>query len=72
MVFHWSLSDSMSPQVSGTLFSILLVHNKAVVWTVSSHPPTSGPFNNPLITVPNGQITIGIIVTFMFYIFLIP
>ena len=68
-VFHWSLSDSESPQVSTTLLSILAVLNNAVVWMVSTRPPTSkssSPFSNPLVTVPNAPITIGIIVTYMF------
>ena len=72
MVFHWRLSDSKSPQVSWTLLSILAVFNNAVVWMVSTRPPTpksSRPFNNPLVTVPNAPITVGIIVTFMFYSF---
>ena len=72
MVFHWSLSDSKSPQVSRTLLSILAVLNNAVVWMISSLPPTfkpSSPFSNPLVTVPNAPITIGIIVTFMFHSF---
>ena len=54
MIFHWSLSDSKSPQVSRTLLSILAVLNNAVVWMVSSRPPTSkssSPFNNPLVTI---------------------
>ena len=69
MVFHWSLSDSKSPQVSRTLLSILVVLNNIVVWMVSTRPPTSkssSPFSNPLVTVPNASIKIGIIVTFMF------
>ena len=56
MVFHWSLSDSKSPQVSRTLLSILAVLNNAVVWMVSTRLPTSkssSPFSNPLVTVPN-------------------
>ena len=72
MVFHWSLSDSKSPQVSRTLLSILAVLNNAVVWMVSTCPPTSkssSPFSNPLVTVPNAPITIGIIVTCMFHSF---
>ena len=72
MVFHWSLSDSKSPQVSRTLLSILTVLNNAVVWMVSTHPPTSkysSPFSNPLVTVPNAPITIGKIVTCMFHSF---
>ena len=72
MVFHWSLSDCKSPKVSRTLISILAVLNKAVVWVVSTRPPTSkssSPFNNPLVTVPRASITIGITVTFMFHSF---
>ena len=72
MVFHWSLSDSKSPQVSRTLLSILAVLSNDVVWMVSTRPPTfksSSPFRNPLITVPNAPITIGIIVTRMFHSF---
>ena len=72
MVFHWSLRDSKSPQVSRTLLSILAVLNNVVVWMVSTRPPTSkssSPFSNPLVTVPKAPITIGIIVTFMFHSF---
>ena len=72
MVFHWSLSDSKSPQVSRTLLSILAVLNKDIVWMVSTHPPTcksSSPFNNPFVTVLEAPITISIIVTFMFHSF---
>ena len=74
MVFHWSLSDSKSPQVSRTRLSILAVLSNAVVWIVSTRPPTSKsprPFNNPLVTVPNAPVTIGTIVTFMFHSFLL-
>ena len=72
MVFHWSLSDSKSPQVSRTLLSILAALNNAVVWMVSTRPPTSkssSPFSNPLVAVPNAPITISIIVTCMFHSF---
>ena len=72
MVFQWSLSNSKSPQVSRTLLSILAVLNNAVVWIVSTCPPTSKssrPFNNSLVTVPKAPITMGIIVTFMFHSF---
>ena len=72
MDFHWSLSYSKSPQVSWTRLSILAVLNNVEVWMVSSHPPTSkssSPFSNPLVTVPNAPITIGIIVTCMFHSF---
>ena len=71
MVFHWSLSDSKSPQVSRTRLRILAVLSNAVVWIVSTHPPTSKssrPYNNPLVIVPN-TITIGTIVTFIFHSF---
>ena len=72
MVFHWSLRDSRSPEVSRTLLSILAVLNDAVVWMVSTRPPNSDSsslFSNPLVTVPNAPITIGIIVTCMFHSF---
>ena len=72
MVFHWRLIGSKSPQVSRTLLSILAVLNNAVVWMVSTRPPSSkssSPFNNPLVTVTKAPITIGIIVTFMFHSF---
>ena len=72
MVFHLGLSDSKSPQVSRTLLSILAVLNNAVVWMVSTRPPTSKsfiPFSYPLLTVPNAPITIGMIVTCMFHSF---
>ena len=72
MVFHGSLSDSKSPQVFRTLLSILAVLNNVEVWMVSTHPPTSNSsssFSNPLVTVPNAPITIGIIVTCMFHSF---
>ena len=72
MVYHWSLSDSKSPQVSRTRLSILAVLSNAIVWIVSTRPPTSKSyrsFNNPLVTVPNAPIPIGTIVTFMFHSF---
>ena len=72
IVFHWSLSDSKSPQVSMTLHSILSVLNKAVVWMVSTRPPTSdssSSFTNPLVTVLKAPITIDIIITRMFHSF---
>ena len=70
MVFHWSLRDSKSPQVSRTRFRILAVISSAIVWIISTRPPTSKssrPFNNPLVIVPKAPITIGTIVTFMFH-----
>ena len=72
MVFHRSLSDSRSPQVSRTFLSILAVLSDADIWIVSIHPPTSKssrPFNNPLVILPKAPITIDTIVTFMFHSF---
>ena len=72
MVFYWNLSDSKSPQVSRTCLSILAVLNNALVWMVSTRPPTSkssSPLRNPLVTVPNAPIAVGIIVTCMFHSF---
>ena len=59
--------------VSPGHFSVTVLIN-AVVWIVSTRPLTSkssSSFNNPLVTVPKAPITIGIIVTSMFHIFLI-
>ena len=66
--FEWqrvSSSSLDSSQYSGLL-------NNAVVWMISTRPPTSkssSPLSNTLLTVPNAPITIGIIVTCMFLIF---
>ena len=52
MVFHWSLSNSKSPQVSRTLLGILAVLNNVVVRMVSIRTPaskSSSPFSNPFI-----------------------
>ena len=72
MVFHWSLSDSKSPQISRTFLSILAVLNYAVIWIVFARPTTSKssrPFYNPLVIVPEAPITIGTIATFIFHSF---
>ena len=72
MVFHWNLSDSKSPQLSRTCLRIQAVLSNAVIWIVSTSPPTlksSRHFNNPLVIVPKAPITIGTIVTFMFHSF---
>ena len=72
MIFHWIQSDRKPPRVPKTLLNILAVLNSAVVWMISTGPPTyksSSPFNNPLVTAPKAPITIGIIVTFIFHIF---
>ena len=70
MIFHRSLNDSKSPQVSWTLLSNLADHNEVVVWIVSTCPlisKSSSPFTKPLAIVPSVTITIGI--TFMFHSF---
>ena len=75
MVFYRSLSDSKSLQVSRTLLSILAILNNVVILMVSTHPlisKSTSPFNNPLVTVTQAPITIGIIVTYMFHSFSIP
>ena len=72
MVFHGSLSDNKSPQVSRTLHSILADLNNVVVWMVSTRPlisKSSSPFTNPLVSVSRTPITTGITVTFMFHSF---
>ena len=72
MVFHWSLRDSKSPQVSRTRLRIPAVLSNAAVWIVPTRPPSSKssrPFNNPLVIVPKAPITIDTIVTFMFHSF---
>ena len=71
MVFHWSLRDSKSLQVSTTLLSILVDLN-TVVWMFSTCPHISksfSPCTNHLVTVPSAPITNGITVTLMFHSF---
>ena len=71
-VFHWSLSDSKSPQVSRILLSILANLHNAVVWFVSTCPliyKSSCPFSYTLGIVLSAPITIGITVIFMFHYF---
>ena len=68
MVFHRSLSDNKSPQVS----SILADLDNAVVLKISTSPlifKFSSLFINPFVTVPRAPITIGINVTFMLHSF---
>ena len=72
MVFHWSLTDSKSLQVSWTLFSILAYLNNSVVWIDSTSPlisKSSCLFITSLVTLPSGPVTIGITVIFMFHSF---
>ena len=72
MVFHRSMSDNKSSQVSRTLLSILADLSNTVIWIVStrrliSNSPSA--FTNPLVTLPRAPITSGITVTFMFHSF---
>ena len=67
-----SLRDSKSPQVSRSLFSILAVLKNVVVRMVFTSPliyKSSSLFSNPLVTVPNAPIMIGIIVTLLYSLF---
>ena len=76
-LFTSAIADGFSlksewQQVSPTLLSILAVLNNAIIWMVSTRLTTSkssSPFSNPLVTVSNTPITIGIIVTCMFHSF---
>ena len=71
MVFHWSLSESKSLQVS-TILGILTDISNAVVWMVTPHPPifsSSSSFPKCLGVVPRARIIIGITVIFMFHNF---
>ena len=72
MIFHWSLTDSKSPQVSRTLLSIQAALSNAEVWMVSTCPlisEASSPITNPFGIIPSAPTTIGITVTFMFHSF---
>ena len=68
MVFHWNLSDSMSPRVSRTFLSILADLNNAVVWMIYARPLIS-KFSSPFAKTLEAPITVGITVTFMFQSF---
>ena len=67
--FHWSQSDSKSPQLSRTLLSILTNLNSAVVWMVSilvQISCSSHFFLRFLKIVQRASTMIGITVTFIF------
>ena len=63
MVFHWSLSDSKSPQVSRTRLRILAILSNAVIWIISS---LSANFQ---VLQTKAPTKIGTIVTIMFHSF---
>ena len=67
MVFHWSLSDNKSSQVSRTLLSIQVDLSNAVVWMVSTRALKSKSYSlfiNPLVTAPS--IIINIIYIYIY------
>ena len=55
VIFHWSLSDSNSHQVSRTLLSILAYLRNAVVWMFSILPLASN--SSTLYSKPFGTVT---------------
>ena len=72
MIFHWSLSDWKSPQLSRTFLSIQGDLYNAVVWMVSARPlisKYSSPLTRPLGFIRNTPITTGINVTFTLHSF---
>ena len=70
MIFHWSLCDRKSPQLSITFPEILIqTLINAIVWMVSVRPSIfdfSSPLSKALGTIKNSPITIGINVTLIF------
>ena len=72
MVFHWSLSDSKSPQISRTILSILIDLYSGVVrmfFTRLLIAKSSSFFTRPLGIVPSAPITIGITGAYIFHCF---
>ena len=70
MIFHWSRRNRECHQISRILISILADLHNTVVWMISTGPcipKSSSPCTNPIVTVPNAPITIGITVTFMLH-----
>ena len=73
MVFHSSLSDNKSPQVSRTLLTILIDLSNAewwylfVIWFLSLPVPLPDPFG----IVPSAQIAVCITVIFMIHSFFV-
>ena len=67
VVFHWSLTDSNSSQVTRTLLGILANLNNAVVWMVLILLQISNfsyRSSKPFVTIPSTPITTGITVMF--------
>ena len=69
-VFQTNFYDSKFPRVSSNLLSIQADLNNSVVWMFYTPVliyKSSSPGRNPLVTVPNAQITIDITFAFMFH-----
>ena len=69
MVYQWSVSDSKSPQISRTLFSIQADLNNTLVSMASARPWISNSFSHlfkPFRIVLSAPVTIVITVNFMF------
>ena len=72
MIFHESLSDSKSPQISWTLLSIRGDFNRAMNWMISIRPLifcSSSLFSEFLRTVLRVPTTIDMTVSFVFHSF---
>ena len=72
-VFHWSLSDIKSSQVSRTFLTISTDLNNTAVWLVPNRPPGSNScrlLSKPLGTAPGASITNSITVILWFHSFL--
>ena len=69
-VFHWSSSDSKSPQLTRNVLSILADLSSAIVWIVSARPLNLNPSNpvaKHLGIVPSAPVMTGITVTLIFH-----
>ena len=70
MVSQWNMRDCKSPQISGTVLSILADLNNAAVWMVSPRTlicKSSCPYTNPITTVLSAPIPIADTVSLMFH-----
>ena len=74
VVFHWSLSDIKSSQISSTLLSIIVDIEHILFWLTSIQLPilnSSSSFSTSLRTFSSELISVGINVTLMFLNFLV-
>ena len=73
LVFHWSLSNSKSPQIFSPFLNIMVDLSNAGVWRVLTHPlisSSSSSLTKPLGTVPWMLIITGMTITFMLHNFI--